>query len=192
MKKRADILGLNTSELLIEYKDLVQDEYMFESFMNYNRLNKSFEYCESKIDAISDNKMITGLQSNVWFKVKYVHMLAEACGIKEKLFNFEKMECPDLRSKKVCKLILAIKTLYKKRDKVEYVDYDLVEIVKLYKFMLDSLIKKLGIIKSNKELRDKYIYSIDEEKAKKYDTVVTLLNPVENNVINKMTEDVEE
>ncbi|RZK47887.1 MAG: hypothetical protein EOO99_12025 [Pedobacter sp.] len=183
MKKRVDILGLNSRELLVEYKDLIQDEYKFESFMNYNRLHKSFEYCEKKVDEITHNKMITGIQSNVWFKVKYIHMLANVCGIEGDLFNFEEMKCPDLRSKKVCKLILTIKKLYKKRDTVEYIDYDLEKIIKLYKFMIDGLIKKLGIIKStkskSKNSRDLHIYSIDEEKAERYNKLVTLMNPIE-------------
>ncbi|RYY00072.1 hypothetical protein EON78_01965 [bacterium] len=193
MKKRVDILGLNTRELLVEYKDLIQDEYKFESFMNYNRLHKSFEYCEKKVDEITENKMITGIQSNVWFKVKYIHMLAKVCGIEGDLFNFEKMTCPDLRSKKVYKLILAIKTLYRKRDTVEYEDYDLDKIMKLYKFMIDGLIKKLGIIKStkskSKESRDQYIYSIDEDKAERFNKLVTAMNPIATYLIEEDEEE---
>ncbi|RZK12403.1 MAG: hypothetical protein EOO43_18690 [Flavobacterium sp.] len=120
-------------------------------------------------------------------------MLANVCGIEGDIFNFEKMKCPDLGSKKVCRLILAIKTLYKKRDTVECKDYDLDKIIKLYKFMIDGLIKKLGIIKSmkskSKESRDLHIYSIDQEKAERFNKLVTLMNPIATYLIEEEEEE---
>lgn len=179
MKKRIDLLHLSTQELIEEYKDLVQDEYKMEHFMNYSRLNESFEYCEAKLNTIANDKMIAGLQNYSWNKVKYVHMLAQECGIKDDLFDFDSISVPDISSEKVQKLIDAIKILYNKRDVIKAEDYTQDCFVKLYKFMIDNLTKKLGLIKSTMSKgRDcrKHKYSIDRDSKTRYDKLISIKN----------------
>ena len=66
-----------------------------------------------------------------------------------------------------------IKTLYNKRDKVKIHNAD--DIKKLYIFMLNHCISKLGLIKSTKiksgPNRDKHKYTIVEEKKARYDNL---------------------
>jgi DNA-binding PadR family transcriptional regulator len=76
----------------------------------------------------------------------------------------------------------AIKTLYEKRDAIKDTDYDLDKIQKLYKFMLDNLTKKLGLISSVKskkggEDRDKHVYKINDSVKEKYDRLIEIMNP---------------
>lgn len=185
LKKRADILHLDSVELIEEYRDVIEDEYKFEQFLNYGRLKKSYEYCVAKLSQVVNGKMAIGVHINVWNKIKYVHMLAQQCGIGEDLFDLENIVCPDTKKKDVRTLIDTIKVLYRKRDKVKIEDYDGAEFVKLYKFMLDSLVKKLGIVasiksqKRNKQ-RNKHSYGIDTEASERYDRLISIMNPTNN------------
>ena len=85
--------------------------------------------------------------------------------------------CDKQLTKKNVKLIESVKTLYRKRDAIETDEYDIDKIQKLYKFMLDNLIKKLGIISSGKskkrdETRDKTIYKINEDVKEKHNRLI--------------------
>jgi hypothetical protein len=188
MLNRVKILKLDSEELIEEYRDLVEDEYKFDHFLNYNRLNKTLEHCENKLKEVVSGKMLTGVHNNVWNKIKYVHMLARNLGItgvkgqEDNLFNFGKIVAPDVNDKEIQKLINSIKILYRKRDTVNTEDYTGEDYVKLYKFMLESLIKKLGLIKSkqsrSKEERGKILYHIDVKSQKRYDKLIEIMNPV--------------
>lgn len=181
MMNRVEILKLHSAELIEEFRDLVEDEYKFEHFLNYNRLNKSLEYCETKLDEVVNGRMLTGIHSNVWSKIKYVHMLAKNCGIEDNLFNFKEIVSPNVKNKTIQKLINSIKVLYNKRDKIKTEDYSSEDFIKLYKFMLDSLIKKINIIVSKqsrcKDTRGKFIYSIDEEGKDRFDRLIAIMKP---------------
>jgi hypothetical protein len=181
MLKRTEILHLTTTELIQEYRDIVEDEYKMEHFLNYNRLTKSFLYCENKLNEVVNSKMLTGIQSNVWNKIKYIHMLAQSCGIQDTLLDLDKVIVPDIKNKKVQLLIETIKVLYNKRDKVKAEDYTQEQFVKLYKFMLDNLIKNLGIIVSTKSTsgitRNKHLFSINDVEKSRYDRLIAIMNP---------------
>lgn len=187
MTKRIEILKISDAKVLDEYRDIIEDEYKFEHFLNYNRLNKSLDYCQQKLNAIVDSKMLFGVESNVWSKIKYVHMLAEVCNIKDNVFDIKNINVSDIKDEKVLKLIDTIKILYNKRDKCNADSYDVNYIIKTYKFMLDNLIKKLGLIISCKnkkgDLRDKHTYTIDKKIQQKYDRLRTMMNKDEDSCI---------
>ncbi|RZK27129.1 MAG: hypothetical protein EOO43_00575 [Flavobacterium sp.] len=128
MKKRVDILNLCNKEELEEYRDLIEDEHKFEQFLNYNRLKKPYDHCKMKLTEVVNGKMAYGLQSNVWNKIKYVHMLAKNSGIKDDLFNLRGIVCPDIADKKIQGLIKTIKVLYRKRDTIEPKDYQVMSL----------------------------------------------------------------
>lgn len=179
MVDRVKILNINTKELTETYKDIIEDEYKFEQFLNYNRLNKSHEYCKTKLNEVVNNKLLCGIQSNVWNKINYIHALSYACGINN-IFDFNNIQMFE-KTKANLNLITSIKVLYNKRDKVKADDYNHDNIVKLYIFMIESLIKKLGIIKSVKsnkrdETRNKRICVIDEDNKNRYDELISIMN----------------
>lgn len=181
MAKRCELLNLNNAELIEEYRDVVEDEHKLEHFWNYNRLNKSLQQCENKIVNIINTKMVAGNESNCWFKIQYVHKLAEICNIKDDLFAIDKIEMPELNKKNI-KITTCIKTLYNKRDVIKPSEYDLDCIRKLYKFMMDSLIKKLGLISSSRskkkgEDRDKQLYEINTDVKMRFDKLIEIMNP---------------
>jgi hypothetical protein len=187
MKDRSKLLNLHTREQLNEYQDIVENEDKFEHVLNYNRLNKSFDYCKSKLNTILENKMTLGVHANVWNKILYIHKLAQLCQIGDDLFNLRGIQPPDVSDMKTQKMITAIKTLYNKRDSLKTEDYTGHDFIKLYKFMLDNLIKKLNLIQSKQgksaKNRDKQEYIINIKTKKRYDTLISIMNPrrIENN-----------
>ena len=120
-------------------------------------------------------------------------MLAKNLGLGENLFDFGKITIPDVNSKGIQKLISSIKVLYRKRDTIEAVDYTCEDYVKLYKFMLESLIKKLGLIKSkrsnSKENKNKISYCIDANGQARYDKLIAIMNPTYETTIDCFDED---
>lgn len=129
-------------------------------------------------------KMIAGVEKSRWFKIKYVHLLAKLCGIENNLFDIGDIQMPELTEKNK-KTIDSIKKLYGKRDKIETDEYDNDSITQLYKFMLDSLTKKLKLISSSRnksrgEDRDKVTHQLNEEAINKYDKLIQIMNPQSN------------
>ena len=179
MKKRVDILKLKTGEQLVEYKDIIENEHKFEHFLNYSRLNKTEQYCDMKLTEISKQKMRVGLHKNIWNKIKYIHLLADICNIKDDLFNFDNINITTLAlDKKTNDLFVAIKQLYNKRDKCTQLSREYV--IKTYKYMLDHCISKLGMLKSVKstkrdESRDKMIIVVVKEVKKRYDDLIKIM-----------------
>lgn len=178
MVKRVELLNLTTSEELKEYKDVIEDEYQCEHFMNYNRLIKPVEYVTSKLSKVVDDKMLSGIHTNVWNKIKYVHCMAEIGGITD-LFDFANLKMPE-PNKETIKMMTNIKLLYNKRDKTPIESYEQHNFLKLYVFMIDSLTKKIGLIKSTKlksgKMRDMIMYTIDEDVKTKYDALIVIKN----------------
>ena len=131
------------------------------------------------IDTLN-NKMIAGVEKNKWFKIKYVHTLAKLCGIENNLFSIDEMKMPTLTDKNK-NVILSIKTLYNKRDATEVDEYELDSIKQPYKFMLDSLTKKIKLFSSVKNKsrdgdRDKLTYSLNEDAVEKYTNLITIMS----------------
>lgn len=181
MKERCQLLNLTTVEEVTEYREVVEDSLVLDQFYNYNGLKKSLEYCECKVSNTINAKMIARVEKNKWFKIKYVHLLADLCGIENNLFSIDEIEMPTKLTEKDKKLIKNIKTLYNKRDATEVDEYDVDSIKQLYKFMLDSLTKKLKLYsksrdKSRGEVRDKTSYELNEEAVNKYDNLIEILN----------------
>jgi hypothetical protein len=191
MKKRVELLNLDSAELVEEYRDLIEDEHKFEHFLNYNRLNKSYEDCQIKLNEAVNDKMLHGIQANVWNKIKYVHMLAKTCGIEKDLFDLKGIVCPDIKDKKIQLLIDSIKVLYRKRDNIDAKDYTSDEFIKLYKFMLESLVKNLGIIVSKKNSKKcgRHSYNVDDEVKARYDKLISIMNPPKVITIDCMDEE---
>ena len=180
MKERCNLLNFKTAEEVSEYREVIEDGNVLEHFYNYNRLHKSLKHCESKVIDTINNKMIAGVEKNKWFKIKYVHTLAKLCGIEGNLFSIDDMKMPQLTDKNK-KVIISIKTLYNKRDTKEVDEYDIDSIKQLYKFMLDSLTKKIKLFscvrnKSRESARDKSAYSLNEDAIKKYTNLITIMN----------------
>jgi hypothetical protein len=180
MKERCNLLNFKTAEEVSEYREVIEDGYVLEHFYNYNRLHKSLEHCESKVIDTINNKMIAGVEKNKWFKIKYVHTLAKLCGIEDNLFSIDEMKMPTLTDKNK-KVIINIKTLYNKRDATEVDEYDIDSIKQLYKFMLDSLTKKIKLFSSVKNKsrdgdRDKSTYSLNDDVVEKYTNLITIMN----------------
>jgi hypothetical protein len=181
MKKRVDILKLKTGDQLIEYKDIIENEHKFEHFLNYSRLNKTEQYCDMKLTEISKQKMRSGLHKNIWNKIKYIHLIADICNIKDDLFNFDKIDIKNLTEKtkdKTKDLFVAIKVLYNKRDSCSVLSREY--IIKTYKFMIDHCIAKLGMLKSVKsnkrdETRDKMIVVVVQDVKKRYDDLIKIM-----------------
>lgn len=181
MKERCQLLNLSTVEEVTEYRELVEDSSVLEHFFNYNGLKKTLDYCESKVRDTVNNKMLAGVEKTRWFKIKYVHILAKLCGISESLFDIESIIMPKLDEKNK-KLIKSIKVLYKKRDAVEVDEYDLDSLKQLYKFMIDSLTKKLKLYSSvrNRTRGEDYNNTSvkrNEDLFEKYDRLVKIMNP---------------
>jgi hypothetical protein len=89
MIDRCQMLNLKHGEDIEEYRDIIEDQHKLEHFWNYNRLNKSYQCCENSIQHIVNTKMTSGLETHSWFKIKYVHMLAQICSIDEDLFAID-------------------------------------------------------------------------------------------------------
>lgn len=180
MKKRCELLNLTTVDEVNEYRELIQDGNILEHFFNYNGLNKGLDFCEFKIQETINNKMIAGVEKNRWFKIKYVHMLGQLCGIENNLFGIDEIIMPELNKKNI-NIINSIKKLYNKRDTVETNDYDLGSVQQLYKFMLDSLTKKLKLYSSSQcrsrgEDRGKTYYKLNNDNITKYDNLIQIMN----------------
>jgi len=179
MMERCKLLNLSSAEEVEEYREVIEDQHILEHFFHYNGLKKSFNFCEAKVRDTINKKMIAGVHNNQWFRIKYVHLFAQICGIADDLFAIEKIVMPELSDENI-KLIDTLKKLYRKRDGV--IQYDLDIIKQLYKFMLDSLTKKLKLIvsvKCNKrdENRNKHIYALDPIVVNKYDRLIEIMNP---------------
>lgn len=179
MQNRVELLKLNTPELVEEYRDLIENERKLEHFLNYTRLNTSEAHCNFKLNEIVNSKMLSGVEGNIWNKIKYIHMIAKICNISHDLFDISNISVVEpCDSKKVINLINAIKVLYNKRDKAKIYNADY--ITKMYVFMLNSCIKQLSLIKSTRskarsETRDKYVYSINETNKAKYDKLMLIM-----------------
>jgi hypothetical protein len=109
-----------------------------------------------------------------------VHTLAKLCGIEDNLFSIDEMKMPTLTDKNK-KVIISIKTLYNKRDATQVDEYDIDSIKQLYKFMLDSLTKKIKLFcsvknKSRDGDRDKSSYSLNEDAVEKYTKLIVIMN----------------
>jgi hypothetical protein len=188
LKDRCDVLKINDSNDALEYREVIEDEDTMTHFLNYSRLKKSFKICQQKVDKVVDRKMSAGLEKTAWFKIKYVHMLAQICNMGEDLFALEKLTMPELTDQNKL-IITTIKKLYDKRDKVVIDNYDLASITQLYKFMIDNLTKKLGLIKSVKinnrgEDKDKRVYKMNEDAVKKYDKLIEIMRPNEMSAVD--------
>jgi hypothetical protein len=108
-----------------------------------------------------------------------VHMLAKVCGVSDDLFNIDNVVMPTM-NKDTNMLIDSIKKLYHKRDTVDIKDYDVDCMKSLYKFMLDHLMKKLKLFKSEKskkydDSRDSIKYTLNEDNVAKYNRLKTLM-----------------
>jgi hypothetical protein len=190
MMKRVSILNLQTKEQILEYRDIIEDEYKMEQFLNYSRLNKSNAYCDYKLNELVNNKMAVGSEKNIWNKIKYIHILAYLCKIKDNVFDFDNIVIPSekaMKGMKIQAIIPIIKTLYKKRDKTDAKDYDGEQFIKLYKSMLDNVIGKLNLIVTTrakcKSQRDKSLYSIDENVKARYDKLLSIMSPPQAELI---------
>ena len=182
MIKRVDILKLSNSEQLDLYRDLIEDEYMFDDFMNFTRLLKDKYIADSKVVEVMKGKMVAGLHSNVWIKIMYIHKIADVLNIHNKVFNLDGIVEPAesvIKSEEVQTIINNVKQLYKKRDVTPSRDYTGYDMVKLYKFMLNAEVGLLKIIKSEqskkKATRDKISYVIVEDTFKKYMDLVDIM-----------------
>ena len=185
MSKRCELLNITTEEEIEKYREVIEDSKVIGQFFNYNGLKKDLNFCEYKIRDEINNKMISGIEKNCWVKIKYVHQLAGMTGITDDLFNIESITMPVL-DKANKKLISSIKLLYNKRDGIEIDDYDVGDIKKLYKFMLDNLTNKLKLfssVKSNArdETRGKHIIIRNEDSFDKYDNLIKIMNTPKNN-----------
>eukprot|EP00981_Chlorochromonas_danica_P009100 scaffold2503_cov158-Ochromonas_danica.AAC.1 len=183
LKSRAEILKLDTEELMLEYRDLVEDEYKFDQFLNYSRLHKSYDHCQAKLNDTISRKMLGNVHNNAWNKIKYIHLFAKECIIENDLLNIEGIVIPENR-KKLNVIINSIRTLYRKRDKLDETEYDDVEIVKLYKFMIDHMIKKLGLFSSKRikvrGAKDSYKHTINKKEKTRLDKLMRRMNPEQN------------
>ena len=180
MKERCNLLNLSTAEHVIEYKELIEDSTILDHFFNYNALKKSYDHCEMKVRDTINRKMIAGIEKNKWFRVKNVHMLAKLCKIEESLFDIESIQMPELNEENI-KLIENIKTLYNKRDSTEVAEYTLESVKQLYKFMIDSLTKRLNLYSNTKcrtrgENYNKKVLESNEETFNKYDELILIMN----------------
>lgn len=187
---------MTNAEEVNEFRELVEDQHVLEHFFNYNGLKKSFAFCESKVQDTINMKMIAGVEKSRWFKIKYIHILAKLCGIQENLFDIKDIQMPEMTDENM-KVIDSIKKLYDKRDKTKVSDYDIDTMQQLYKFMIDSLTKKLKLISSSKcrksgENRDKVLYKINKGSIAKYERLIKIMNPSVKNKIDYTTLDCDE
>jgi len=184
MMERCKLLNLTSVDEVIEYRELIEDPHVLDHFFNYNGLKKSLTFCETKVYHTVNAKMIAGVEKSRWFKIKYVHMLAKLCGIENNLFNIEEIVMPEL-SKENKKIIDCIKKLYRKRDATEVDEHDVDCLKDLYKFMLDSLTKKLKLYSSVKcrsrgENYNKHTLELNSDMIAKYDNLILIMNPKSN------------
>jgi hypothetical protein len=179
MLERVKLIGLNSVEMIHEYRDIIQDEHKFEHVMNYLRLSSSLKHCEEKFYDVASKKMFSGIHNNTWNKILYLHNLAKEYKMKDVL-DIEGLQAPKGNSKKLCVLIDAIKKLYNKRDSIDTKDYSAKEHIKLYKTLLANLIGKLGLIETKrlctKEKRDVTTYVINPEMKARYDKLINKSN----------------
>jgi hypothetical protein len=105
-------------------------------------------------------------------------MLADILKINH-IFDIENIKMPVINDK-ICSIINSIKKLYNKRDKVVTEHYNLENFIYLYVFMIDTLTKRISIIKSTKSkkdiIRDKRLYSINETNKTMYDELIDIMN----------------
>lgn len=178
MVGRVKILNITDKNIVEEYRSVIEDEYIFEHFMNYGRLNTSYDHCQYKLTETVKNKMLNGIHNNVWNKIMYMYKLMKVCKM-DNILDISNIQMPEM-TEDVVKLITCIKVLYNKRDNVKAERYVHKNIVQLYVFMLNNLTKKIGIVKSTKsnkrdEIRDERIYSINEENKAKYDKLLHIM-----------------
>jgi len=196
MKERCQLLKLTSAEEVNEYRELVEDSAVLDHFFNYNGLKKPYEYCEGKVRDTINAKMIAGVEKSRWFKIKYIHLFAKLLGIEGNFLSVEDIEMPELTEKNKT-LIDNIKKLYGKRDKVKVEDYELDSIKQLYRFMLDNLTKKLKLFCSSRSNKrdDTYkqiTHKINDNAVKKYDKLISIMNPQTKVEYNLMFEEDEE
>lgn len=193
MVERVELLKLNTSELVEEYREVIEDENIFDFFMNFTRLHRSFEYCEDKLKQIVSNKMGFGLERNVWNKIKYIHMLSKHLKINN-LFALHEIKEPE-KTDELENIILSVKKLYDKRDSLTFAKYKLKDYIKLYKFLIDKVIDGLSLFsskRSNKrdETRSLTIYSVKQDVYDRYKKLMDIFNPpCDANNVNYLLDD---
>jgi hypothetical protein len=182
MLKRVEILKLGTNEQLDTYREVVEDEFMFENFMSFTRLLKDKSFADSKIVEVMKNKMIAGLHCNHWVKIMYLHKMATVLNIHNNIFGLENIVEPAeavLKSEEVQTIIKNVKQLYKKRDTTPTDEYTGQHLVKLYKFLLSTEVGLLKLVESKqskkKATRDKTTYSIVQDSFKKYKDLVDIM-----------------
>jgi hypothetical protein len=179
MVEHCKILKVNDKDIILEYRDIIEDEYMFESFLNYTRLFKPVKYVNDKVNENLNNKFICGLQKVCWMKIKYLHLLKEILGMDD-IFDINNIKLIDLNNTEYVTTIQTIKKVYNKRDNIKAEDYTRHTMVLLYIFMLNNLIKNLKLITSSKitkgELRNKIEYSINDEVKSRLDTLRNHMN----------------
>jgi hypothetical protein len=179
LAERCKILKLHKEDELLTYRKVVEDDDAMSHFLNYKGLKTTYDVVKENVENTVQNKMSAGMEKDRWLKIKYVHMLAQICNVGKDVFDIGNVAMPELTEKNKT-IITTIKKLYDKRDKIDVETYELDSIQKLYRFMLDNLTKKLGLIKSTrskkKETRDETLYSIDESMVEKYDTLIEYMS----------------
>ena len=77
--------------------------------------------------------------------------------------------------------------MYKKRDAVELDDYDIDSIKALYKFMVDSLTKKLKLFSSVRSTkgadRFKINYVLNQDMIIKYDKLIDIMTSSRHSIV---------
>ena len=164
MDDRLKFLNITNETDAEEFKDILQDEHKFNSFLNFSRLQKNKEYIIKKLNIASENLPPFKLITNIYYKIKLIFELEEFLKIErfnieiDKTSTFENI--PIELNKKINSSFRCKETPTNSYEaKIYYVN------------KLKNLINKLDIIKTDKKQENKkrtQVYLINKPNFEKF------------------------
>ena len=199
MFSRSEYLKVDSRELVEKYSKFIYDKSMYEHFINFKKLSVSEEKCNEKLKELYNNKFITGIHTNTWNKIKYIHVLKNICNLKD-VFDIENINITaSSLDEEAIKNITMIKKLYQKRDAKLITSYTTLDFHKLYCSMLTNIIGNLKLLDGKKHRsgvnKNKMSYSINQEQMEfiqELEAVSTYTPHVDDDMEDIMVMDEEE
>jgi hypothetical protein len=186
--KRHEIIGLQTKDDIIKYKDFLQDEHTLTNLFNFQKLFRTDDYINKKIEENNKNCQKVKNLSNIYTKINLLRVFEKVYNIERLDLNFTNISLENKITEDKIELIYNVYRFTKS-------DLSTVEnVIKLYINMITNICGDLKVVLSGQKRIKKVlkrVYTVNTELLIDLLTLTKLKNPYlktyDKELIKKLT-----
>ena len=184
--KRNEILGLQTNDDILKFQIFLQDDHSLSNFFNFQKLFRSEEYIDNKIEINNKNCQKVKNLTNTYTKINLLRRIEEVYKIDRLDLTFKNISIEKTMKKDEIEFISSI--FRSKKNDLSTTE----NVIKLYINMIKHICGDIPIIISNQKGKKRIrVYSLNIDILIELISLTKLKNPYFNNynkeLIEKMT-----